>query len=111
MTNKLEAESQENGSLIPNISSTQDLESIEAESTPTLNCNTSVQGYIWWLRNGINITSNKDLPYGSIDSLTIKMASRNDTGNYTCVVKTTDGNMYNRTVNLRVIGEIKVYPS
>ncbi|XP_043249228.1 tyrosine-protein phosphatase 69D-like isoform X1 [Colletes gigas] len=83
------------------ITASQDLEGIEAGSTPSLICKLNVLGQIWWTSNGRNLTTIKD--YESGGRLDIKQASRNDTGDYKCVAQTVDGELLEKDVHIRVI--------
>ncbi|XP_046745676.1 tyrosine-protein phosphatase 69D isoform X2 [Diprion similis] len=89
-----------------NITVSQREEYILAETTPSLTCKSKVQGYTWWTKDGGNLT----LPQNSSDESVweIKRASRNNTGNYTCVVATLTGEVFNETRYIRVIEPAKI---
>ncbi|XP_012253102.2 tyrosine-protein phosphatase 69D isoform X2 [Athalia rosae] len=75
---------------------------IEAGSTPSLNCTIGGPGEVWWTKDDANITSLVKTELSS--TMEIKMASRNDTGNYTCLAKSSlDEKIYNKTIFIRVI--------
>ncbi|XP_015520829.2 tyrosine-protein phosphatase 69D isoform X1 [Neodiprion lecontei] len=101
----LKNESQETASPI-NITVSQPEEYIEAGTTPSLTCKSKVQGYVWWTKDGGNLT----LPINSSDGSLwqIKKASGNDTGNYTCVAQTLAGNLHNETRYIRVVERAKI---
>jgi len=84
------------------IRSSQDIEGIEAGSTPSLLCKLNVPGQVWWSTDGRNLTTIKDFEYGG--RFDIKMASRNDTGDYKCSALTTDGEFLEKNIRIRVIG-------
>lgn len=88
------------------ITASQDLEGIEAGSTPSLICKLNVPGQIWWTSNGKNLTTIKD--YDSGGRLDIKQASRNDTGDYTCMAQTADEELLKKDVHIRVIGKCSI---
>lgn len=87
------------------ITASQDLEGIEAGSTPSLTCKLNVPGHIWWARNGKNLTTIKDFESGG--RLDIKQASRNDTGDYKCMAQTIEGEVTEKDVHIRIIGECR----
>lgn len=84
------------------IKSSQDMEGIEAGSTPSLICRLNVPGQVWWSTGGRNLTTIKDFESGG--RLDIKKASRNDTGDYKCVAQTAEGEMLEKDIHIRVIG-------
>lgn len=84
------------------IQSSQDIEGIEAGSTPSLLCKLNVPGHVWWSTDGRNLTTIKDLEYAG--RLDIKKASRNDTGDYKCSAQTIDGESLEKNIHIRVIG-------
>lgn len=88
------------------ITASQDLEGIEAGSTPSLICKLNVPGQIWWTSNGKNLTTIKDFDSGG--RLDIKQASRNDTGDYKCMAQTADGELLKKDVHIRVIGKYQL---
>lgn len=85
------------------ITASQDLEGIEAGSTPSVICKLNVPGQIWWTRNGKNLTTIKDFELGG--RLDIKQASRNDTGDYKCIAQTIEGEVLEKDVYIRIIGK------
>lgn len=85
------------------ITASQDLEGIEAGSTPSLICRLNAPGQIWWASNGKNLTTIKDFESGG--RLDIKQASRNDTGDYKCMAQTVGGELLEKDVHIRVIGK------
>jgi len=84
------------------IRSSQDMEGIEAGSTPSLVCKLNVPGQVWWSTGDKNLTTVKDFEY--IGRLDIKKASRNDTGEYKCSALTADGELLEKAIHIRVIG-------
>lgn len=84
------------------IRSSQDMEGIEAGSTPSLICTLNVPGQVWWSTDGRNLTTIKDFEFGG--RLDIKKASRNDTGDYKCMAQTTEGELLEKNIHIRVIG-------
>jgi len=88
------------------IRSSQNMEGIEAGSTPSLMCKLNVPGQVWWSTGDRNLTTVKvdfELTTGRLD---IKKASRNDTGEYKCSALTADGESLEKTIHIRVIGMI-----
>lgn len=85
------------------IRSSQDIEGIEAGSTPSLVCKLNVPGQVWWSTGGRNLTTIKDLEIYS-GRFDIKKASRNDTGDYKCSAQTADGESLEKNIHIRVIG-------
>lgn len=83
------------------ILSSQDVEGIEAGSTPSLLCKLNVPGHVWWSTEGRNLTT-KELENSR--RLDIKKASRNDTGDYKCSAQTIDGESLEKNIHIRVIG-------
>lgn len=60
-------------------------------------------GQIWWTTKGNNLTTIKDFEHaGRFD---IKKASRNDTGDYKCMARTTEGELLEKEIHIRVIGD------
>lgn len=94
-------ESKNENPAILEITASQDLEGIEAGSTPSLICKLSVPGQIWWTSNGKNLTTIKDFDSGG--RLDIKQANRNDTGDYKCIAQTVEGEILEKDVHIRVI--------
>ncbi|XP_076237870.1 protein tyrosine phosphatase 69D [Calliopsis andreniformis] len=90
------------------ITASQDLEGIEAGSTPSLICKLNVPGQIWWTRDGKNLTTITDFDLGG--RLDIKQASRNDTGDYKCVAQTMEGEVLEKDVHIRVIEPGRIAP-
>lgn len=88
------------------ITASQDLEGIEAGSTPSLICKLNVPGQVSWTSNGKNLTTIKDFESGG--RLDIKQASRNDTGDYKCVAQTAEGELLEKDVHIRVIGKCQL---
>ncbi|KAL0106185.1 hypothetical protein PUN28_016122 [Cardiocondyla obscurior] len=88
------------------IRSSQDIEGIEAGSTPSLLCKLNVLGQVWWSTDGRNLTTIKDFEYGG--RLDIKKASRNDTGDYKCSAQTIDGEYLEKNIHIRVIEPGKI---
>ncbi|XP_020284869.1 tyrosine-protein phosphatase 69D [Pseudomyrmex gracilis] len=88
------------------IQSSQDIEGIEAGSTPSLLCKLDVPGQVWWSTGGRNLTTIKDFEYGG--RLDIKKASRNDTGDYKCSAQTADGESLEKNIHIRVIEPGKI---
>ncbi|XP_012216219.1 tyrosine-protein phosphatase 69D isoform X2 [Linepithema humile] len=88
------------------IRSSQDMEGIEAGSTPSLVCKLNVPGQVWWSTGDRNLTTVKDFEY--IGRLDIKKASRNDTGEYKCSALTADGESLEKTIHIRVIEPGKI---
>lgn len=86
------------------IQSSQDINGIEAGSTPSLLCKLDVPGQVWWSSGGRNLTTIKDFEYGG--RLDIKKASRNDTGDYKCSAQTADGELLEKDIHIEVIGNI-----
>lgn len=84
------------------IRSSQDMEGIEAGSTPSLVCKLNMPGQVWWSTGDRNLTTVKDFEH--IGRLDIKKASRNDTGEYKCSALTADGESLEKTIHIRVIG-------
>lgn len=84
------------------IKSSQDVEGIEAGSTPSLICRLNVPGQVWWSTGGRNLTTIKDFESG--ERLDIKKASRNDTGDYKCEALTAEGETLEKNIHIRVIG-------
>ncbi|XP_043676393.1 tyrosine-protein phosphatase 69D-like [Vespula pensylvanica] len=83
------------------ITTSQDINGIEAGSTPSLTCKLSVPGQVWWTTKGNNLTTIKDFEHaGRFD---IKKASRNDTGDYKCMARTTEGELLEKEIHIRVI--------
>ncbi|XP_012286742.1 tyrosine-protein phosphatase 69D [Orussus abietinus] len=82
---------------------------IEAGSTPSLLCRLSESGYIWWTMRGQNLTTIRESEFeGRVD---LKKASRNDTGDYTCMARTITGESLETTINLRIIEPGRVLPT
>lgn len=100
-------ESKNENPAILEITASQDLEGIEAGSTPSLICKLSVPGQIWWTSNGKNLTTIKDFDSGG--RLDIKQANRNDTGDYKCIAQTVEGEILEKDIHIRVIGKIINY--
>lgn len=88
------------------IRSSQDIEGIEAGSTPSLLCKLNVPGQVWWSTGGRNLTTIKDFEF--MGRLDIKKASRNDTGEYKCSAKTSGGELLEKNIHIRVIGTINL---
>ncbi|KAG7207852.1 hypothetical protein KM043_009453 [Ampulex compressa] len=88
------------------ITASQNVEGIEAGSTPSVICKLNVPGHIWWSLNGRNLTTIKDYELGG--RLDIKKASRNDTGDYKCMALTMDGELLEKDVHIRVIEPGKI---
>ncbi|XP_050461822.1 tyrosine-protein phosphatase 69D [Cataglyphis hispanica] len=92
------------------IRSSQDIEGIEAGSTPSLVCKLNVPGQVWWSTGGRNLTTIKDLEIYS-GRFDIKKASRNDTGDYKCSAQTADGESLEKNIHIRVIEPGKIISS
>ncbi|XP_033338390.2 protein tyrosine phosphatase 69D isoform X1 [Megalopta genalis] len=90
------------------ITASQDLEGIEAGSTPSLICKLNVPGQIWWTSNGKNLTTIKDYDAGG--RLDIKQANRNDTGDYKCMAQTMDGKLLEKGIHIRIIEPGRITP-
>lgn len=85
------------------ITSSQDIDGIEAGSTPSLICRLSEPGTIFWIAKGKNLTTIRESEFrGRLD---IKQASRNDSGDYTCMASTNSGESLDKTIRIRVIGK------
>lgn len=84
----------------------QPFQSIEANSTPSLNCTILTEGTVRWMKDGkeLNATENEVMEPKRSQTYEIKRATRNDTGNYTCVGKMTNDTEVSHTVHIRVIG-------
>ncbi|XP_035721716.1 tyrosine-protein phosphatase 69D-like [Vespa mandarinia] len=88
------------------ITTSQDIDGIEAGSTPSLTCKLNVPGQVWWTTKGNNLTTIKDFEHaGRFD---IKKASRNDTGDYKCMARTIEGELLEKEIHIRVIEPGKI---
>ncbi|XP_015176074.1 PREDICTED: tyrosine-protein phosphatase 69D [Polistes dominula] len=83
------------------ITISQDVDGIEADSTPSLTCKLNVPGQVWWTAKGNNLTTIKD--FENAGRFDIKKASRNDTGDYKCMARTTQGELLEKEIHIRVI--------
>ncbi|XP_043501745.1 tyrosine-protein phosphatase 69D-like [Polistes fuscatus] len=83
------------------ITISQDIDGIEADSTPSLTCKLNVPGQVWWTAKGNNLTTIKD--FENAGRFDIKKASRNDTGDYKCMARTTEGELLEKEIHIRVI--------
>ncbi|XP_014611442.1 PREDICTED: tyrosine-protein phosphatase 69D isoform X2 [Polistes canadensis] len=83
------------------ITISQDIDGIEADSTPSLTCKLNVPGQVWWTAKGNNLTTIKD--FENAGRFDIKKASRNDTGDYKCMARTIEGELLEKEIHIRVI--------
>ncbi|XP_032671027.1 tyrosine-protein phosphatase 69D isoform X2 [Odontomachus brunneus] len=85
--------------------SSQNVDGIEADSTPSLECWLNVPGQVWWSTGDRNLTTVNANSSGRLD---IKKASRNDTGDYKCMAQTADGKLLEKNIHIRVIEPGKI---
>ncbi|XP_034937017.1 tyrosine-protein phosphatase 69D isoform X2 [Chelonus insularis] len=91
------------------IDSSQQIDEIEAGSTPSFICRLSEPGQILWTRNDKNVTTVVESEYKV--RLDLKQVSRDDMGNYTCKAKTNGGEYLEKKINIRVIEPGRVEPT
>lgn len=84
------------------IESSQEIDGIEAGSTPSFTCKLSEPGRIWWITKGQNLTSVNESEYR--ERLDLTKASRDHMGNYTCKARTNGGEYLEKMITIRVIG-------
>ncbi|KAK0183353.1 hypothetical protein PV327_001403 [Microctonus hyperodae] len=88
------------------IESSQEVDGIEAGSTPSFTCKLSEPGRIWWIAKGQNLTSVNESEYR--ERLDLTKASRDHMGNYTCKARTNGGEYLEKMITIRVIEPGKV---
>lgn len=90
------------------ITPSQDINGIEAGSTPSLTCKLNVPGQVWWTAKGNNLTTIKDFDHAG--RLDIKKVSRKDTGDYKCMARTIEGELLEKEIHIRVIEPGRITP-
>ncbi|XP_057340259.1 tyrosine-protein phosphatase 69D-like isoform X1 [Microplitis mediator] len=83
------------------IEASQQLDGIEAGSTPSFICKLSEPSHIWWTFSDKNVTTINESDYRA--RFDLKIASRKDSGNYTCKAKTYGGELLEKTISIRVV--------
>ncbi|CAG5077013.1 Similar to Ptp69D: Tyrosine-protein phosphatase 69D (Drosophila melanogaster) [Cotesia congregata] len=83
------------------IEASQQLDGIEADSTPHFICKLSEPSHIWWTFSDKNVTTINESDYRA--RFDLKKASRKDSGNYSCRAKTYGGEFLEKTISIRVI--------
>ncbi|XP_074107914.1 protein tyrosine phosphatase 69D isoform X2 [Cotesia typhae] len=91
------------------IEASQQLDGIEADSTPHFICKLSEPSHIWWTFSDKNVTTINESDYRA--RFDLKKASRKDSGNYSCRAKTYGGEFLEKTVSIRVIEPGRTEPT
>lgn len=82
------------------------MDGIEAGSTPSFICKLSEPSHIWWTFSDKNVTTINESDYRA--RFDLKIASRKDSGNYTCKAKTYGGEFLEKTISIRVVGKLSI---